>query len=298
MKTITLAICTHNRSDLLERFLPINISALKGHGNAEILVVDNGSADGTPVVIERMAALAKSEGVSFRSVREDVLGLSAARNRAIDEFNTDVLAFLDDDAYVAESWVSAVTDGFEQDARLICAGGPVFPLFQLERPEWLVDEFLWAYSLDVRSTGSYSAKRHPLGVNMIFSRDKAKSIRFSQKLGRIGSDLLSAEETIIFDEMFASPSAVVKFLDLAIVHHFVDEKRLSKDWLSRRYEAEGRSRAIAAKVLNRPKLITSLKVISKILVATMLEKIVSEPKKFLMQVRIRCWQLHVRGIWK
>lgn len=297
MKTITLAICTHNRADLLERFLPININALRNASHAKILVIDNGSNDNTPVVLNQMADLAKRAGVLFHVVREDTLGLSVARNKAIDVFDSDLLAFLDDDAYISDSWPQAVSDSFSADPKIIAAGGPVKPHFAVDRPDWLVDDLLWAYSLDTREKGSYSAARHPLGVNMIFAKEIIKPIRFSTKLGRVGSDLLSAEETVIFNHIFSSGNGKVAFIDNAVVTHYVDEKRLTKEWLLKRYEAEGRSKAMAAKVLNQfiPKF--AILLFLKITAGLVLRFFVSnKSQKLLMKARVIGWKTQLKAL--
>lgn len=297
MKTITLAICTHNRADLLERFLPININALRNASHTKILVIDNGSNDNTPVVLNQMADLAKRAGVLFQVVREDTLGLSVARNKAIDVFDSDLLAFLDDDAYISDSWPQAVSDSFSADSKIIAAGGPVKPHFAVDRPDWLVDDLLWAYSLDTREKGFYNAARHPLGVNMIFAKEIIKPIRFSTKLGRVGSDLLSAEETVIFNHIFSSGNGKVAFIDNAIVTHYVDEKRLTKEWLLKRYEAEGRSKAMAAKVLNKQKFPLLVILMLKILLGSALLILPSTSERLVAKARVIGWVSYLKGIW-
>src|SRR5207247_44217 len=75
----------------------------------EILVVDNASTDSTATVVAECAARGTIE---VRYVRENELGLDAARNRGIREASGEVVAFLDDDARARHDWAAEVLEGF------------------------------------------------------------------------------------------------------------------------------------------------------------------------------------------
>src|SRR5439155_14557571 len=90
----TVVICTHERAAILGRAVGRAVDEARA-GEAEVLVVDNASTDGTPALLAR---LEEQHGPILRSVREPELGLSAARNRGLAEPRTEVVAFLDDDA--------------------------------------------------------------------------------------------------------------------------------------------------------------------------------------------------------
>jgi cellulose synthase/poly-beta-1,6-N-acetylglucosamine synthase-like glycosyltransferase len=70
----------------------------------EILVVDNGSGDGT-------AALIQSRPVRY--LRERKRGVSNARNRGIAESRGEILAFVDADCLVERQWLSELVRPFE-----------------------------------------------------------------------------------------------------------------------------------------------------------------------------------------
>jgi glycosyltransferase involved in cell wall biosynthesis len=70
----------------------------------EILVVDNGSSDGT-------AALIKSRPVRY--LREEKRGVSNARNRGIAESRGEILAFVDADCLVDPQWLAELVRPFE-----------------------------------------------------------------------------------------------------------------------------------------------------------------------------------------
>jgi cellulose synthase/poly-beta-1,6-N-acetylglucosamine synthase-like glycosyltransferase len=70
----------------------------------EILVVDNGSSDGT-------AALIQARPVRY--LREEKRGVSNARNRGIAESRGEILAFVDADCLVEPQWLTELVRPFE-----------------------------------------------------------------------------------------------------------------------------------------------------------------------------------------
>ncbi|MFN4243750.1 MAG: glycosyltransferase family 2 protein [Tepidisphaerales bacterium] len=86
---VTVVITTKNRIDCLPRAVE---SALAQHGNVEVLVIDDGSTDGTAEVIRQRFPAA-------RVVRDDVSrGLIVQRNRAARLARGRILLSIDDDA--------------------------------------------------------------------------------------------------------------------------------------------------------------------------------------------------------
>jgi cellulose synthase/poly-beta-1,6-N-acetylglucosamine synthase-like glycosyltransferase len=79
----------------------------------EILVVDNGSSDGT-------AALIQSRPVRY--LREGKRGVSNARNRGISESRGEVCAFVDADCIVEPEWLTELVRPFE-DPEVGAVGG-------------------------------------------------------------------------------------------------------------------------------------------------------------------------------
>ena len=82
-------------------------------------MVDNGSAGDET---RRVAAEA-----DVRCVREETPGLSAARNRAIDEARGEVIAFTDDDCEVTREWIPALLAAYADPAVGCVTGRTVIP---------------------------------------------------------------------------------------------------------------------------------------------------------------------------
>jgi glycosyltransferase involved in cell wall biosynthesis len=85
-------IPTYNRAMYLERAIG---SVLGQHRPCdELIVIDDGSTDATPVLVERLAV---GSVVPIRLVRQENRGAAAARNLGIQEARGRLLAFLDSD---------------------------------------------------------------------------------------------------------------------------------------------------------------------------------------------------------
>lgn len=90
--TISVVIPTYNRKDMVKRA----ISSVLGqsYGVLEVIVIDDGSTDGTEDALEAFTRDAR-----FRYRRQENRGQSAARNAGIAMAVGDVIAFLDSDNF-------------------------------------------------------------------------------------------------------------------------------------------------------------------------------------------------------
>ncbi len=88
MATISVIIPTYNRAG----FLKEAIDSVRGqdYPDFELIVVDDGSTDATPDLLE-------AYGPAIRVVRQANAGVSAARNAGIGRAGGDLIAFLDSD---------------------------------------------------------------------------------------------------------------------------------------------------------------------------------------------------------
>jgi glycosyltransferase involved in cell wall biosynthesis len=92
---ISVVIPTFNRAAVLRRTLLLYERQQAMHGRFEVLVVDDGSSDGTPALLEAMARELRYP-MRWFSLPGNA-GPSAARNRALDEARGRLLFFTGDD---------------------------------------------------------------------------------------------------------------------------------------------------------------------------------------------------------
>jgi glycosyltransferase involved in cell wall biosynthesis len=123
---ISVVIPAYNYAETLPRAVNSVISQL-GEAQAELLVIDDGSTDATPQVLEQLQA--EHAGL-FRALRKPNGGLSSVRNRGIEEARGQYLIFLDADDEMAPGALAAVTRhvASHPETRLVIGGHwSVFP---------------------------------------------------------------------------------------------------------------------------------------------------------------------------
>lgn len=240
---ITAIICTYNRADLLARAIESLAAQTFCKSDYEILVVDNGSVDETPRLVEE-----KQRGIpNLKSLVERARGLSRARNAGIAAAKGRYLAYLDDDAIACPAWLENIVQAFH--ALQPCPGmvsGPVEPIWGAPRPDWLSNDWLSHYSIL-----SYSAparflqeKEWIAGVNMAIPADVIQNCGgFDERLGRKGKSLLCGEETALTDRI-RSKGYSIYYDPSILVSHYIHPERLSKTWLYRRCFWGGVARGI------------------------------------------------------
>lgn len=238
MKTapLTVALCTHNRSQMLGLALDSLRSQTLSTEHFKVLVIDNGSTDNTPDVVESACRL----GLPVQYEFESTLGLSHARNRALAESSSPYIAYLDDDAIANPGWAAAMLSSLTKVSQTPAAvGGPIIPIWEIERPPWLADSICGCLTIldDDRPSGLLPKDRDPpiFGANMAIERRAlAECGGFDPSLGRVGKRLLSGEEVLLFRRMQRAGKPLY-FNAQAIVRHHVPKERLTKAWMYRRH---------------------------------------------------------------
>jgi glycosyltransferase involved in cell wall biosynthesis len=104
----------------------------------ELILVDNASSDGTSSLIETFRN--RTNKFQFQHMREETLGKSFALNRAIRASSSTVLAFVDDDHIVSDSYLNEVCKAVEhyKNHGIFC--GRVSPNWDGSEPQWVHDE--------------------------------------------------------------------------------------------------------------------------------------------------------------
>jgi GT2 family glycosyltransferase len=116
---ISLVIPTRDGRELLAGMLPGVVADLKGY-TAEVIVVDNGSSDGTAAFLRG----------SYPEIRiessESALSFSAAVNRGIDAARFSHVVLLNNDMQIEPGFFAALRNGFDRVPELFCATAQIF----------------------------------------------------------------------------------------------------------------------------------------------------------------------------
>lgn len=240
----SVAICTHNRAgDLREALL--SLLQQRYDEAFEVIVVDNNSTDDT---LRTVLEFQKIALFPVHYIFEERLGLSVARNRAIREANGEYVLFLDDDAIASPCWIRELAAVFDGDARIGCVGGRIDPVWEGGAPAWLAPENRTLYTILDYADGVVEMARPalPFGANMALRRSALDmDALFREDLGRVGSNLLSSEETELIDRI--RERYAVYYTSRAPVQHKIPRSRISRKWLLRRIYWQGVSRAVSSR---------------------------------------------------
>lgn len=217
--------------------LASEIDSLDGtHVTPEVLIIDNDPAGGARQVLEELA------DPRFRYVHEPEPGLSAVRNRALDETSSSrLLAFMDDDGRPAPGWIRSLVDTWrtEQPATIV---GRVLEEFETPPDRWITEG------------GFFRRPSFPTGTemteaaagNLLLDLDDVRSsgVRFNPLFGLTGG-----EDTLFTRQLTASGKRIV-WCDEARVVDQVPTSRLNRKWLRQRAHSHGNSTTLAAITLS------------------------------------------------
>jgi glycosyltransferase involved in cell wall biosynthesis len=227
---ISVIICTHNpRKDYLERVLEALRKQTVPLEGWELLVIDNASKEN----------LAESWDLSWhphgRHVREDQVGLTHARLRAMREAKSDLLLFLDDDNEVFPDYLEQGLKIAADWPILGVWGGQWFAEYEKGMPkDWTYDPWSTHFQRDVWSN-NYDRESAPYGGGMFVRSEVAEEyLNSCQKnslknlLDRAGGNLASYGD---FDIAFTACDlglGMGRFLALQITHLIPDARTTPK----------------------------------------------------------------------
>ena len=109
---VSIVICTYNRADSLERALRSLACQTLPSNRFEVVVVDDGSTDGTEAVYKAMSR--RLHNLKYISSGTNV-GTSRARNLGVGSAKGDQVLFTDDDCIAREDWVERMSSALERE---------------------------------------------------------------------------------------------------------------------------------------------------------------------------------------
>jgi glycosyltransferase involved in cell wall biosynthesis len=257
---ITVAICTHNpRTHYLARVLEALREQTLEREEWELLLVDNASS----------VVLADAWDLSWhpqaRHIREDNIGLTNARLRAIGEAIGDVVVFVDDDNVLAADYLAECKRIGMEMAFLGSWGGQQLGEYEVEPAGWM-EPYLGYLPVRIFNYARWSnvptsMETVPVGAGMCvrsgvarFWSDIVRNDSARRSLGRIGSGMGAAEDTDLGMTAYDAGLGTGQFASLRLVH-LIPKERLETDYLVRLVEGITYSRSFLHRMRFRPHFI-------------------------------------------
>lgn len=243
---ISVAICTYQRLDLLKDALAALFRQEMAMQIAwEIIVVDNDSHGSARELCQDAAAKCP---VPLKYVLEKKQGLSQARNRAVEEAQGEIIAFLDDDAVASSPWLKEMLGTFNRTGA-DCVGGRVLVRWE-GSPECGVRgcrKELLEFDQGEDDFAIKARQISPIGANVAFRTAIFESgIRFLVDLGRNGTRLMGGEEVEIINGLHKS-GKMVWYGARSVVFHRTAGERLTEGYYIKREKWNGISLALVDK---------------------------------------------------
>ena len=107
---VSVVIPTYNRKEMLKDCLESLFNQNYPKGEYEIIVVDDGSTDGTNEVIQSL-----SEKHKLKYFYQENKGPAAARNLGIENSEGEIICFIDDDCIADRDWIKNLIKGYTDD---------------------------------------------------------------------------------------------------------------------------------------------------------------------------------------
>jgi len=223
--TLTIAICTYNREELLTHCLDSLIPQLTA--DAELLVIDNGT--------KKVKTLIESYPEA-RYVSEDNTGLSFARNKAIAEAQGKWVMYIDDDAKSHKNLVAKALQHCKSNHLVF--GGVYYPWYHYGQPKWHKVQY-GSNSHNFEQAGILPKNEYLSGGIMCIHKDIFEQVGpFNTALGMTGTSIGYGEESELQDRMIKSNIARV-YDDQLIIYHVVAAYKLNVQWFMNASKSRG-----------------------------------------------------------
>lgn len=164
----TIQLCTYNRAALLERVLDACFEQTVGAESYEVVLVNDGSTDDTPAVIERAQARAACR---FTVVNQPNSGLAKGRNAGIARASGERLILIDDDVLPLPNFVEEHLRSHDAHPKAIVRGGAinVESFEELPPPVWSLKDYSANYFWTTNVSVPLATIRAIGGFNESFS---------------------------------------------------------------------------------------------------------------------------------
>lgn len=223
---VSVVVCSFNRKDSLKQSLQSIAKQSYPRKFYEILVIDDGSSDGT-------SEIAAAEGA--RVVRHSTnQGIGASRSTGLKEATGEIIVYIDDDCIADFHWLENLIKPFE-DSKVVAAGGKILA----QKTDKLSERYLLAVGYGNPAPLEFGESKNPLWrfwvyiksmfnpvgqikenieVQAVYAANVAYRIDPLRKIGGFDRELSSEEDTDISSRLRQVNGKII-FVPSAIVHH-------------------------------------------------------------------------------
>ena len=233
--SVTVAVLSYRRPDDLAAALPLlagqadEVRLAGEASSADVLVVDNDAEESARPVVEAIGS------PLVRYVTEPRRGISAGRNRALDECDSEVIVFVDDDERPHQGWLGHLLRTWRAgDADGVA--GRVVSDFDGQLDPWISDGGFFDRRSLPTGTRIETAATNNLLLDLRRVRDLG--VRFVEEFGLTGGG-----DTLFTRSLSRCGNGLV-WCDEAVVTDVVPAARATRGWVLSRSARYGNSSAL------------------------------------------------------
>lgn len=221
---ISVCVCTYKRPELLRRLLrALGQQRTDALFTFSIVVADNDQArSAEPVVQELMTA----SDIRIKYCVEPRQNIALARNKAVENADGDLIAFLDDDEFPAAAWLVHL---FNARFRYGVDGvlGPIKPYYDCPPPDW------------VKKGGFFERPYYATGHQLNWSETRTGNLLFNRQILDPGEVPFRAEfgtagEDVDFFRRMMVKGCTFIWCNEAVVYEAIPALRCTRAYLLKR----------------------------------------------------------------
>lgn len=228
---LSVIVCTYNREKYIGQCLAHLANQSADKSVYEVIIVNNNSTDNSESIIKD--TISNYPEIRFAYFIEMNQGHTYSRNRGISESSGEILAFIDDDAFVGAKYCQSLIEYFKKNSSVSAIGGKIIPVYEESEPNWISKYLLpLVASLDLGDKErTLKGTKFPIGANMAFRKSIFNKYGvFDIGLGRRADELEGGDEKEMFLRL-KKGRELVRYVPEAVVEHIIPPHRLKESYI-------------------------------------------------------------------
>jgi glycosyltransferase involved in cell wall biosynthesis len=236
---LTVLLATRNGGRTLPNVLATFARLQAPSSGWKLVVVDNGSTDGTREIVTSFETC-----LPLTYVFEGKLGKNIALNAGLAHLEGDLAVFTDDDIFPDPDWLIRLRTAADEHPECSVFGGSVQPRWEVTPPNWIqwVDSRIVFAITDPTTPEGAIDLAFVFGPNMAIRAEVFRAgTRFDTSIGPCGNNYPMGSETELLMRLSRQGHKGWHVHD-AVVEHFIRENQINKSWVLGRAIRFGRGR--------------------------------------------------------
>lgn len=230
LPAVTVGVITlERRKEAFKKLLDYLDPALCAYaGETELLICNNGSPDSKHLIEHTLSGHLKNFSGVVRVVNSTENNIATGRNVVLDSATHNLVAFLDDDEYPTEHWLSELV-AVQQECQSVVVAGPVVPVFEDACPKWVKTTDLH----NVRGRINKGQITKTGTGNVLIDSGRIENERFTRSFGQTGGS-----DTEFFLRLH-DKGHLMHWASEAMVYEDIPADRAQTAYLLKRFRIQG-----------------------------------------------------------